>query len=53
MEKACTSPADLSKKLLVEVFRDIAAQSNMKLSNEHIKKIEHAVDYMVAEFSAQ
>lgn len=43
------SPAERAKSLLVEVFRDLAVQSNSQLTTEHIQKIEEAVDHIIVE----
>ena len=45
------SPSEHAKQLLVEVFKDIAAQSNAVLNETHIKKIEEAVDNIIIETS--
>jgi len=60
MDKACMSPSEHAKELLVDVMRDIVNQFNsqmakdvVSLSEVNISKIEAAVDYMMAELSAQ
>lgn len=45
------APSEQAKELLVEVFRDLAKQSNSSLTNEHVKKIEEAVDCIITETS--
>ena len=54
------SPSEHAKELLVDVMRDIVNQFNsqmakdvVSLSEVNISKIEAAVDYMMAELSAQ
>ena len=60
MDKACMSPSEHAKELLVDVMQDIVKQFNARLSSDsvalseaNISKIEKAVDYMMAEMSAQ
>lgn len=43
------SPSERAKSLLVEVFKDLAQQSNAKLTSEHVQKIEEAVDHIIVE----
>ncbi|PGK51353.1 hypothetical protein CN918_26545 [Priestia megaterium] len=60
MDKACMSPSEHAKELLVDVMRDIVNQFNTQMSSEaitlseaNVSKIEKVVDYMMAELSAQ
>jgi predicted translin family RNA/ssDNA-binding protein len=51
MKERYMTPSEQAKELLIEVFRDLAKQSNSSLTNEHVQKIEEAVDCIVTETS--